>query len=198
VEEPAAQPSRILVYGVTGSGKTTLARRIGEHLGLPWHSIDDLMWDPGWVQVPDELQRERIAAVCGGPAWVIDAAYGKWADVPLGSADLIVGLDFPRRLSLTRLLRRTLTRMILRTRVCNGNVESWRSLIGADAIVVWHFRSYRRKQTRMRHWHATLTRPKVLLFRSSREVDDWLRSLAIPQPTDPAADPRPPAAPRAH
>jgi adenylate kinase family enzyme len=42
-----ARPSKILVYGVTGSGKTTLARQIGERLGLPWHSVDDLTWEPG-------------------------------------------------------------------------------------------------------------------------------------------------------
>ena len=43
---------RILVYGVTGDGKSALARRIGERLGLPYHSIDDLAWEPGWEPVP--------------------------------------------------------------------------------------------------------------------------------------------------
>jgi adenylate kinase family enzyme len=48
---------RIVVYGVTGSGKSTLAARIGQRLGVPYHSVDDLTWEPGWVQVPDEVQR---------------------------------------------------------------------------------------------------------------------------------------------
>ena len=39
---------RILVYGVTGSGKTTLVRRIGLAAGLPWHSVDEIGWLPGW------------------------------------------------------------------------------------------------------------------------------------------------------
>ena len=166
-----------MVYGVTGSGKSTLARRIGEHTGLPWHSVDDLTWEPGWVEVPGDVQRERIAAICAGPAWVIDSAYGKWADVPLGSADLIVGLDYPRWLALSRLIRRTVTRWVRRTEICNGNVESMRNFLTGDSIVVWHFRSFKRKQRRMRHWQATFTQPKVLLFRSPREVDAWLRTL---------------------
>ena len=41
---------RIVVYGVTGSGKSTLAARIGARLGLPYHSVDDLTWEPGWVE----------------------------------------------------------------------------------------------------------------------------------------------------
>lgn len=34
-------PRRVIVYGVTGSGKTDLARRIASLTGLPWHSVDD-------------------------------------------------------------------------------------------------------------------------------------------------------------
>ncbi len=69
------QPSRILIYGVTGSGKTTLAPRIAGRLGLPWHSVDDLTWEEGWIEVPPEIQRERIAEICAQPAWVLDSAY---------------------------------------------------------------------------------------------------------------------------
>ena len=173
----SALPPRILVYGVTGSGKSTLARRIGEHTGLPWHSIDDLTWEPGWVEVAHDVQRERVAAVCAGEAWVIDSAYGKWADVPLSSVDLVVGLDFPRWLSLSRLIRRTLIRAIRRTPICNGNVESLRNLVSSDSIVAWHFRSFKRKQRRMREWQSTLPHARVLLFRSPRAVDEWLRAL---------------------
>ena len=36
---------RILVYGVTGSGKTFLAERISAATGIPWHAVDDLTWD---------------------------------------------------------------------------------------------------------------------------------------------------------
>jgi adenylate kinase family enzyme len=70
--EPARPVGRILVYGVTGSGKTTLARQVGERTGLPWHPVDDLTWQPGWVAVPDQEQRRRIAAICAGERWVLD------------------------------------------------------------------------------------------------------------------------------
>ena len=82
-----------MIYGVAGSGKTTLARQIGERTGLPWHAVDDLTWEPGWVAVPDQEQRQRIAAICAGERWVLDNAYGKWLDVPLERVRLVVGLD---------------------------------------------------------------------------------------------------------
>ena len=170
------RPLRILVYGVTGSGKTTLARRIGERTGLPWHSVDDLTWDPGWTPVPLHIQRERIAAICAGPQWVLDTAYGAWRDIPLASADLVIGLDLPRWRSLTQLVRRTLSRLVKRTPVCNGNVETLRSLFATDSIVVWHFRSFSRKRRRMRAWQTDPTMPPVVLLRTPAEVDAWLNS----------------------
>ena len=170
-------PHRILVYGVTGSGKSTLAGRIGERLGLPYHAVDDLTWEPGWVQVPVDEQRRRIADICAGDRWVLDAAYGWWTDIPLARADLVIGLDFPRWVSFGRLLRRTVSRLIRRTRVCNGNVESVRNLLSKDSLLLFHFQSFPRKRQRMRRWQSDPAMPPVLLFRSPAAVDRWLRDL---------------------
>jgi hypothetical protein len=51
-EQGQRRVSRVLVYGVTGFGKTTLARQMSELTGLPWHSVDDLTWESNWVIVP--------------------------------------------------------------------------------------------------------------------------------------------------
>jgi adenylate kinase family enzyme len=169
---------RILVYGVTGSGKSTLAARIGQRLALPYHSVDDLTWEPGWVAVPDQVQRERIAAICATDSWVLDSAYSIWKDLPLTRADLVVGLDFPRWRVLGRLLRRTVRRIVLRTEICNGNRERMRNLfLPTDNLVVWQFQSFGRKQRRMRAWHRDPAMPPVVLLRSPDEVERWLAEL---------------------
>lgn len=49
---------RVLLYGVTGSGKSTAAARLGAALGLPVHFVDDEVgWLPGWVERPQDEQR---------------------------------------------------------------------------------------------------------------------------------------------
>jgi adenylate kinase family enzyme len=165
------------VYGVTGSGKSTLASQLGARLGLPYHPVDDLTWEPGWIPVPDDVQRDRIAAICAQDRWVLDSAYGIWRDIPLATADLVVGLDFPRWLSLTRLVRRTVTRSMHGTTVCNGNRESIRLALWKDSIIGWHFRSFRRKRQRMRQWQNEPGRPPVILFGRPGEVARWLAVL---------------------
>jgi adenylate kinase family enzyme len=170
-------PDRILVYGVTGSGKTTLAGRIAERTGLPWHALDDLTWEPGWVAVPPEEQRRRVETVCAGEQWILDTAYSQWMDVPLARVELIVGLDYPRWLSLGRLIRRSLLRTVDRRVICNGNTESLRQLFSRDSIVVWHFRSFTRKRTRIRAWAADRSGPAVVRLTSPRATRDWLTRL---------------------
>ena len=65
---------RVLIYGVTGSGKTTLAAKLATATGLPWHPVDDLAWEPGWVPVSPAEQRRRFEVICAGEQWVLDTA----------------------------------------------------------------------------------------------------------------------------
>ena len=169
-----AEPRRILVYGVTGSGKTTMAARISRATGLPWHSVDDLTWEPGWIAVPDEEQRRRIAAICAGDEWILDSGYSSWVDIPLARADLIVALDYPRWLSLSRLIRRCLRRLVDRRTICNGNHETLRVLLRQDSILVWHFRSFPRKRRRIEAWSADPSGPPVLRFHWPRQAERWI------------------------
>jgi hypothetical protein len=167
-----------MVIGVTGSGKSTAARAIAERFHLPYVSVDDLMWRPGWVPAPEEEQRAIIAEVCAGSQWVIDSAYGSWQDIPLLSVDLVVGLDIPRWVSYGQLLRRTVRRLRTKEVICNGNRETLRGQLSTDGLLVWHFRSFGRKRRRMRAWYADPQGPPVLLIRHRHELAAWLDAVS--------------------
>lgn len=169
---------RIVVYGVTGSGKSTAALALGERAGLPVTLVDELTWLPDWVPVEGSLQRELIGEIVVGERWVLDSSYGAWLDVVLPRVQLVVGLDYPRWLSFGRLLRRTVSGAVTQELRCNGNVETWPHMLGRNSILIWHFRSFRRKRDRMHAWAAAAEGPEVLLFRHPRELAAWLESLS--------------------
>jgi len=76
--------------------------------------------------VPEEEQRRRFEEICAGDTWLLDTAYGAWLDVPLARVELVVALDYPRWVSLLRLVRRTFGRIVDKQTICNGNVETLR------------------------------------------------------------------------
>lgn len=166
---------RILIYGVTGSGKTTLAAQMSGRLGIPWHSVDDLTWLPDWQEVPLEEQKRKIAEICAGDAWILDTAYAKWIDIPLARVQLIVGLDYPRAVSFSRLLKRTLQRAADGKPVCNGNRETWRLMFSKNSILAWHAKSFKRKRRRLHQWKGE--GKNIIVLKSAKETERWLASL---------------------
>ncbi|WP_156253215.1 hypothetical protein [Pseudactinotalea terrae] len=172
-------PRRILVHGVTGAGKSTLAEQIGTAAGLPRHSVDDeIGWLPGWVERPHDEQRDLAQRIVADEEWVLDTAYGHWRDVVMPHVDLIVALDYPRWLSFGRLLRRTAVRLVRRDQICNGNVESLRVLLSADSILWWHWRSFSRKRAQIRRWQRDPGAPPMMRLTSPRQVGPLLAGFA--------------------
>ena len=129
---------RILVIGIPGAGKSTLAAGLGAALDLPVIHLDALFWKPGWKETPRDEFRALTAELIKREQWVIDGHYGRSFDVRLPAADTVVLLDLPRMLCIWRVIRRWLTH-IGRTRPDMGP--------GCPEKVDWEFI----KQNKARH-----------------------------------------------
>jgi adenylate kinase family enzyme len=183
---------RILVYGVTGSGKSTLAQALGDLTGIPVTSVDDIAWSPGWVPMPTHEQIAYFGALVQSDEWVLDSAYGTWRDLVVERADLVVALDYPRLVSLRRLLRRTAGRIVDQQEICNGNHEHVRDVLARDSIVLWHFTSFRRKRAEMRRMASAASGPPVIHLRRPAHARALLEAETARRqtPRRTGADPR--------
>ena len=152
-----------------------LAARLSALAGIPWHQVDELTYEPGWVQVPADEQRRRIEAICAGERWILDTAYSSWIDVPLARVQLIVALDLPRAVSFARLLRRTVARVVDGRSICNGNRETLRTVLARDSILLWHFRAFASKRRRIDAWEKAGL--PVVRLRSARAVEEWVSAI---------------------
>ena len=73
---------RILIFGNSGSGKTTMARSLADSDGLPHLDLDQLAWDaPGQRKPLGESAAEILKFIDSHPAWVIEGCYGDLLDV---------------------------------------------------------------------------------------------------------------------
>jgi adenylate kinase family enzyme len=66
---------RIVIIGVTGAGKTTLAFNVAARLGMPYTDLDDLYWRPGWQSAPEEEFRGDVAKAAAADRWVMTGNY---------------------------------------------------------------------------------------------------------------------------
>lgn len=140
---------RIAVVGTSGTGKSTLARRIGELLDLPVVELDALHHLPGWQTRPDEDFRAMVAAATGGDSWVCDGNYSKARDVIWPRCQMVIWLDYPRWLAMNRVVRRTIRRTVTRQELWNGNREPLSNLWRLDpqrSIIAWTWTTHNRRR----------------------------------------------------
>ena len=62
---------RIIVVGCQGSGKTSLALRLGRNLGLPVVHLDVLYWRPGWKEADKASFGVRFTDAIAGEGCVL-------------------------------------------------------------------------------------------------------------------------------
>ena len=96
---------RVAVIGAPASGKTTLARRLGELLGIDVFHLDELYWRNGVRPSPDEwlaFEREIVAR----PTWIIDGNFSPTLEERLRACDTVVFLDLPTVVCMRRFIWR--------------------------------------------------------------------------------------------
>jgi adenylate kinase family enzyme len=177
---PSSSARRILIFGATGSGKTTLSRRLGEALGLNVIELDALFWQPGWIETPtEEFAAKALAAMqAATDGWVCDGNYSRIRDRLLPLADTVIWLRLPWRVSYWRMLRRTIARYRRRELLWGTNRESLRGLLlSRDSLLWWgihHHRAGQRSIARCLEQAPRTT--SVIELRSGREVEALLQA----------------------
>jgi adenylate kinase family enzyme len=148
-EEPGTgdRLARLVVQGASGSGKTTLSVALASRLGAAHLELDGLYQQANWTPLDLEEFRERVQRFVEQPRWVVDGNYSHVRDILWPRATMIVFIDLPKRVVMTRVIKRTFLRIMKRERLWNGNRESWRNALSRDPtrnIILWSWNTYSR------------------------------------------------------
>ncbi|MDF1601991.1 AAA family ATPase [Nocardioides sp. YIM 152315] len=173
-------PRRVAVAGVSGSGKSTLARRVGALLGLPYTELDSLHHGAGWTKRP-EFESD-VDAVVASEAWVCEWQYDYARPVIADRADLMVWVDLPFPVTLSRVVRRTVRRRIRREELWNDNREAPLRTFFTDRehIVRWAIATRNLYDERIPAVAAARPELPIVRLRTRREVDRWVREVLEP------------------
>ena len=172
---------KILVIGVTGSGKTTLSKDLSRRLGLHHVELDSLHWGPNWTAAEEGIFRERVQTALSRNDWVCDGNYKAVREVVWPQADTIIWLEYPLTLIFWRLFWRSIRRIIKRETLWNGNRESFAAqFLNKESLFIWAFKTY---FSYRRDYAALLRKPEyrnvaIFHFTHPAQTDAWLTSLA--------------------
>ena len=140
----------INVVGSTGSGKTTMAKKLAQLLDIPRVELDAYRWDPHWTEAPDDVFRLRVAEAVKGTAWVVDGNYSITRDLIWPRVDTVVWLDYSFSLVFLRLTRRIFRRAISKEKLWNGNVKNgWEHFFSKDSLYIWLVRTHWRRRRQL-------------------------------------------------
>src|ERR1700722_20038553 len=181
-EVTARQLARVVVQGPSGSGKTTLAVAIAAVLGVTHLELDGLYQQPNWTPLDLEEFRARVQRFVEQPRWVVDGNYSHVRDILWPRATTIVLIDLPRRVVMTRVIKRTSLRIVKREQLWNGNRESWRNAFSRDQmnkLNLWSWNSHTRYHEEVpRDAREAVGAERVIVLTSAPEVRRFLKNVA--------------------
>lgn len=180
MQERYRDGQRISIVGTTGSGKTTIARQVAQHLQIPHIELDALHWEPNWQAASPQVFRERVTEALSGDRWVVDGNYSAVRDIIWSQANTVVFLDYSFWLIMVRLLQRTMRRSLKQEELWNGNREGIRkSFLSQESIVLWMLQTYQRnrKQYPLLFQRAEYAHLSVVHLQSPQMAEEWLLSF---------------------
>lgn len=143
---------RVNVVGLSGSGKSTIARRLGDALQVQYLEMDSFFHGPNWTEPKEADFRKRIADAISGDRWVLDGNYhSKTHDLKWERATTIVWVNTPFARNIYQSTSRAIQRAWTQQELWpgTGNRESFRkSFFSRQSIVLWALTNYHRIQQR--------------------------------------------------
>jgi adenylate kinase family enzyme len=100
--------SRICIIGGSSTGKSTLARKLGDKYGFPVHHLDQYHHEPhgNWIARPAEEYLKLHNTAIASEHWIIEGNYTRSMPQRFERADTIIQLSMNRFGSLWRAIQR--------------------------------------------------------------------------------------------
>jgi adenylate kinase family enzyme len=137
---------RVSVVGSSGAGKTTFGRRLAERLGVPLIELDAIYHQAGWTVLSDDEFRLEVAEATLEGAWVCDGNYAAVRPIVWERATDVVWIDPPKAVVIVQVIGRSISRVVTRRELWNGNRERMRTWVDEEHPIRWSWSTFDRKR----------------------------------------------------
>lgn len=96
----------IVVIGISGTGKSTISRKLAALKGLPLYHMDSIIWNENWMESDDQTIQLLLEKIADTDGWIVEGWVDQYSKTILERADLILYLDYPGWLALCGGLQR--------------------------------------------------------------------------------------------
>jgi adenylate kinase family enzyme len=167
---------RVAVFGNTGAGKSTLARRLAELTGLPLYPLDLMQFRTGGDKVSDDEFLAAHADLLRRDAWIIDG-YGTTATAweRFAAADTLIYIDLPLPIHYWWVTKRLITGQFKTPEGWPDNSPIWHSTMHAYKVA-WLCHRYLTPKYRQLVAEAAASK-RVHHLTSKREIADFLDAV---------------------
>lgn len=121
---------------------------------MPHVELDSIFHQPGWTPLEPGEFRRRVDAATSAPRWVVCGNYTVVRDILWERADTVIAFDLPKWLNMWRVVRRTVTRLVRRQELWNGNRETLRNILAFHdedrSILRWAWSAHAGKRADIR------------------------------------------------
>ncbi len=174
--ERACQVKRVAVFGNTGGGKSTLAKRLAERTQLPLYVLDMIQYRAGGGEVPREEFLKAHADLLRQDEWIIDGFGGvasAWER--FAKADTLVYIDLPLVTHHWWVTRRLIKGHFVTPEGWPPNSPLWRSTLNSYKVI---WRCHRGLTPRYRQLVADAAASKqVHHLKSPAEMTAFLKAI---------------------
>jgi adenylate kinase family enzyme len=172
---------RIIVAGVSGSGKTYTAKAISTLLDIPHFDLDNYYWEPGWQDKDRQEFNDIVNALTEKDCWIISGNFSNTEMPIFKRCDYIIWLDYSIFRCLAQSFMRSIRRIIKKEPCCNGNFETFKQLFfSKNSIIAWVLTSYNKRRDFYNMLFVKDIQEKTFLrFSSPKETNIWLKTLHL-------------------